>query len=534
MFAIQQHRFAILIALLISIGVMVRLSPLLDEQRMIYSISEDGYLMMTIARNMALGSGMSTSDGTILTNGTQPLATALWTIGYWVMNGDKIKGIMWVILMQFIISSLAAVLLWQGSKKILRQHPTAGIIAALAAATWYASPIITRHTMNGLETGLYALCLIGVAMIFSLTVHCWSMRRCVGLGMLLGVTFWARNDAVFFIFAICVTHLLLGPLDFNQLKQRFLQVLVIGTTSVVIASPWLINNLLNFGSLMPISGHSQSLNIEFADNFWKMPPIIIEYLLAFSPIPYKTQTWMIVICTLMVFAVFGLFAHLWPRFNMIQRRLVMLVSIYSLCLVCFYGFYFGAGHFTSRYLFPTTPFLVLLWASIIVFVWQHKYLTKLRPIKPVFVLLFISIVVGLHIRSYQSGYLLAYTSSHRFIQLVEWVKKNVDTEVWIAGTQTGTLGYFYDRTINLDGKVNPEALKARNERQISQYVLKKNIQYIVDWALIMKFWPTDKPLIQENFELIVFEPQKGYFGLAVLRRKGISYSRPASSPPISF
>jgi hypothetical protein len=70
---IQSRSFAVLIILLIFIGVVTRLEPLQDEQRMLKSISEDGYLMMTIARNMAIGEGMSTADGTIPTNGTQPL-----------------------------------------------------------------------------------------------------------------------------------------------------------------------------------------------------------------------------------------------------------------------------------------------------------------------------------------------------------------------------------------------------------------------------------------------------------------------------
>ena len=38
-------------------------------------MSEDGYLMQTVARNMAIGLGMSTAEGTIPTNGVQPLAT---------------------------------------------------------------------------------------------------------------------------------------------------------------------------------------------------------------------------------------------------------------------------------------------------------------------------------------------------------------------------------------------------------------------------------------------------------------------------
>jgi hypothetical protein len=39
-------------------------------------------------------------------------------------------------------------------------------IAALAAATWYASPVAAGHTMNGLETGLYGLAVLGVAIKF--------------------------------------------------------------------------------------------------------------------------------------------------------------------------------------------------------------------------------------------------------------------------------------------------------------------------------------------------------------------------------
>ncbi|MEN8217852.1 MAG: hypothetical protein ABFS56_16080 [Pseudomonadota bacterium] len=110
---IQSRRFAALIILLIIIGIITRLEPLHDEQRLLKSISEDGYLMMTIARNMALGLGMSTADGTIPTNGTQPLTTFLWAGAYWLEGGDKVQTLIWIILMQFMFASLTAFLLWQ-------------------------------------------------------------------------------------------------------------------------------------------------------------------------------------------------------------------------------------------------------------------------------------------------------------------------------------------------------------------------------------------------------------------------------------
>ena len=66
--------------LLLATGLLSRLSPLLDIERRLYwlFLSEDGYLMQTIARNMAIGVGMSTAHGTMPTNGVQPLATFIY------------------------------------------------------------------------------------------------------------------------------------------------------------------------------------------------------------------------------------------------------------------------------------------------------------------------------------------------------------------------------------------------------------------------------------------------------------------------
>ena len=116
---IQNRSFAALIILLLIIGVVTRLEPLQDEQRMLKSISEDGYLMMTIARNMAIGLGMSTAEGTIPTNGTQPLTAFLWAGAYWLESGDKVKAIVWIILMQFLFATGAAFLLWRLGKTLV-------------------------------------------------------------------------------------------------------------------------------------------------------------------------------------------------------------------------------------------------------------------------------------------------------------------------------------------------------------------------------------------------------------------------------
>src|SRR5262249_10342240 len=70
------------VAGMVAVGLVSRVVPLLNSGgRLLRQFpSEDGYLMLTIARNIALGHGMSVANGTIPTNGTQPLATLLWAL----------------------------------------------------------------------------------------------------------------------------------------------------------------------------------------------------------------------------------------------------------------------------------------------------------------------------------------------------------------------------------------------------------------------------------------------------------------------
>ncbi|MCK5877618.1 MAG: glycosyltransferase family 39 protein, partial [Candidatus Marithrix sp.] len=282
----MKKSFIVLIIIFIGIGLLSRLEPLLDEQRMLNTVSEDGYLMMTIARNMALGSNMSTAEGTIPTNGTQPLTTFLWAGVYWLEAGDKIDSIFWITILECLIATLAAFLLWRFGLYLLRERPNHNYIASLAAATWYVSPFISNHTMNGLETGFYGLLVILTMMFVVGRTKPWDLKYAYFLGIFLGLVFWTRNDASWLILAICLVHLFTGE---NKFWQRFWQVNVMGITSVLVAIPWLIYNKINFGSIMPISGQAQALTAELGQNLSALPPVLVEYFFVFLPIPNSLQ-----------------------------------------------------------------------------------------------------------------------------------------------------------------------------------------------------------------------------------------------------
>jgi hypothetical protein len=117
------------------------------------------------------------------------------------------------------------------------------------------------------------------------------------------------------------------------------------------------------------------------------------------------------------------------------------------------------------------------------------------------------LVLGLHARIWRNG-----TNNGHF-QIVEWVHANVPDDVWVAAIQTGTLGYFHDRTRNLDGKVSPEALAARLEGRTFRYVLDKRVAYVTDWVGI-ESWVKDSELTP-YFAVRVLDPERN---LVVLER----------------
>lgn len=524
----------LLVVLLAAVGLLSRIAPLFDQGGRLLRQwpTEDGYLMLTIARNIAIGLGMSTAAGEIPTNGTQPLCTFLWSACFALTQGDKAAGVLWSLGVQCLLAVISAYILYRLARLILAPHPAGALFAILSAAFWFASPVCVPHTMNCLETGLYvALVLTSVWMFVAGSRDPstpWSIARCVGLGGLLGLTFWARNDAVLLILAACLWHVGRAVFAARQLlPRRLLETTIFGATSVLVALPWMIFNKARFGYFMPISGVSESADASFGNNVISLPAVWCEYIFAVSTIPgsLETSPLLIPVWTLFLAGLVVLTVWMWKRATPIQQTVIGLVGGYAAGLSVFYGFYFGAQHFLNRYLFPVSAFLMILWVLIAWHLWQRAATNRFRPLAATAAVGLLVIALGMHVRLYRNG------SEHMHFQVVEWVQKHVPETTWVAAVQTGTLGFFHDRTINLDGKVNPEALQARLRGQIAEYVVAKQIEgqqieYLADWAGLAEW--AQKLALKPHFRLITEVCSDGY-GLAVLQRHMVGSTESARS-----
>ena len=520
-----------LIAALFLIGLVVRVAPLLDggdvalpEGRLLAQWpTEDGYFMLTMGRNVALGHGLSVAGGEMPTNGTQPLTTFGWALLFSLVGGDRLLGVLLAQVAQILAALGTAWLLVRLSERALDPREDARETGLLAAAFWFASPVAIPHTMNCLETGFYGLLATGVAVAFlarpgppgpaRAREPLWSWRRTVAFGGLLGLCFWVRNDAAFLIAAACLAYLAPALDDRSSLRPRFARALVFGATSVLVASPWLLFNVLEFGHLMPVSGRAEALTGGFASNLTGIPIVLAEYVMTVLPIPHALEgaPWMVALATVVVVTAIGALIAKREAWSRTEKQLLVLIGLYTLGLVGFYGLYFGAAWFLPRYFLPVSPFLALLFAVGIQ--WARDQVRQrgvMKHLVPAAAVAAIGVMGMLHLRHYQRG------AEHQHFQVVRWVRGNVSEQTWVGAIQTGTLGFFHDRTINLDGKVNIAAYEALLGDREAVYVVEATpIVYLADWVG-MRDWLT-MPLIQRHFELIVEDEEAN---LGVLRRRG--------------
>ena len=509
--------------LLFVAGLVERLLPFSDLTNRLFWLymSEDGYLMQTVARNMALGFGMSTADGTIPTNGVQPLATFAYAGLHALAGGSKQLGIAYVTVFSVAVSVLGAWLCWRLGRAVLRGLPHAEPVAWIAAALWFASPLIVKHTMNGLETGVYYAAIAGVlAYYFSLNSdpnQALTGRQRVVLGLLLGVAFLARNDAVFLIAALLIAHAFAGDAGVGGgFRRRAVDAIVAGGLSFVVALPWLVHNKLRFGSIVPISGKAESHAAAFGANLSIIPANLLESLLLYAPIPQSLEAvWPVLTGATLTILGFG-----WCAWVVIGRsgvrgqRLCILTFLFGAMLGGYYGLFFGAAWFVPRYLSALTPIFAVMAVYLVWSTLARQPFGRRGLSSGAVGLLGLALAIGVaySARHYQSG----VSNGHR--QVVEWVRGNVDDRVWVGAVQTGTLGYFHDRTLNLDGKVNPRALRAVVETgQVMTYVLDETpIEVLADWSGLAGWVSTTaEPRFGKAFELIV-DDKPG--NLAVLRR----------------
>ena len=514
-------RWAFALAVPLLFALFVRTAPLIEggDRLRHQCITEDGYLMLTIARNIALGHGFSIANGEIATNGTQPLTTLLFAGCIWLAGGDRILGLYPVVAAQILWSIAGAIALYFCTRSLLYRGPHAKLVALLAAALWFFSPTSLYHMQNGLETGLYSLLILLSIAAYDLLrpklMGAASWGACLALGVLLGLTFLARNDACFLIAVMLVVHLIVMYRRGTG-SRGFLQCFAIGLSSIAIASPWLWFNVSRFGHVVPVSGRAEAHNVVFAHNLRYAFIALLENLTLLLRIPGSLERSMTTtMASALLLFVGGLYA--WRKRNWFTANFspgTGILAAFVAVLFVYYALFFGMPGFLGRYLFPVTILSAIVLASLAISISISNLQSPIsnsravRGVSWIIMAFALLLTIAFNLRIYRNG------RNHLHSQVVAWVDENVPEDVYVGATQTGTLGYYHDRTINLDGKVNPIAFEYRKQQRIAEYARTANVQYIVDWVGHAAW--AKLPEFAPYYELIVEDRDKN---LAVLQLK---------------
>lgn len=450
-------------------------------------IGEDGYYMISVAQNLATSGHLTYTYGMTAT-GVQPMATFFFAGIAW-LNGH-LGGDTWTLLRAIILQGvvLHIVFAWLIAAVAARLAPQQwkNPVFVLACSIALFDYALFRLFTYGLETGVYLL-FLGCCM--------WTWTRIaeqprtewvyvVVFGVEAGLAGEARIDFGL-IFVVLLVYALLSR------RFSFLQAGVCGLLALLIVSPWFIFVHRVSGSWIPSSGHAESslIGSDASTRLRAMADAVAEHVApwTFSTGHLSTLVFGLIGVGVVVLLVKnskavgpGLLRD--PQFRFVFLPWIVAVTLLTFCYLAL----FWSTHFYSRYTAPlAVPFIPLL----------ALLLAELRAVRtrPPLLCCAFACIFGLwalttmHWRSIGNPHFVSASYIRSFYPKAR-----------VAAFQSGTLGYFDTNVMNLDGKLNQDALNIHTADGLDRYLDTQRIQVVIDWPSYLD--KLGMPYLHHEFE----------------------------------
>jgi len=450
---------------------------------------DDTFYALSAARHLAAGDG-STVDGLHATNGYQPL----WV---WILAGVTALGRLGpdaTLRAALVLCALCTAGAGLRLARLTRECGGSDAAAAMAAALWFMNPYLLRRQMNGLESVLAAWLLLEVVGAGGATDPPFSQARRgwrsdLRVGGLAGLAVLARVDL-----------LVLGPL--LALRRRW----IAAVAALTVAAPWLGWSWVRFGSPIPMSGEANRTLFRVllglpAGGLWLWEPGTASFTLAsLFGFGWPAQAadlagfpsalgWVAVPAALALplgLAVLGGGGGERLRaFWRAARPLAFWTGGLAIYLGVAYALLFPAPWHLNRYFLP----LHALWIAWAALFFDRAIIGEAGPAaeshRP-------SSRVVLWWGAYATGllaglfpYVVDATGGQtpaRQLEVARWIRERVPPGVRVGVVQSGVVGYYAGRpVVNLDGKVNPLAMRALREGRMWDYLGRERIDLFGDW-----------------------------------------------------
>jgi hypothetical protein len=485
--------------ILIFAGIIVQSSAILVKREALAHspFEEDTFFHMAVTRNMAMGKGI-TIDGVERTSGAQP-GNFVYALAHLAARFDKWQALRWARLLDLLASIGAAGCLYLIVRQLLHREPKekAMAYALLTAGIWLSSFPVLRVNLNGYETGFAALMLLACTAVY---LKLWPAGPTgargfwmdVALGGLFGLTVLTRVDHGLLAVSAALCFLGLSP---EPLKRKCVRVLTWTLVAGTITTPWWFFACRVGGSIMPISGTASAFQMTFHGYWWSVgqcarigsESILAMPMLSFTSALGDSRPWALLLIGFT--AVLAWYYYITKpvavlKINPFDLRPLAFLALFGLLLMAYYVFFHGSWWFMKRYTHPIRA-SVYIFAGLYVG-WLAFCFEKRRRVKPVWV--FSGILAGhllmtiaLTIKTYNE------TESNDFMKKAAYLQAHCQ-DGKIGAFQSGTLGYFLDNVVNLDGKNNARALTAVTTGKVIDYMRAQNLKYITDWPSLIRLY----------------------------------------------
>ncbi len=447
-------------------GLLLRLIfALLPLQTHLLVLEDDAWMVTAIARNWAMGQGI-TADGITPTNGFHPLyPLTLGAIPYLLAPDNLALGFTANLVICALLASAVMWPLWHLLKHWMNWQ--AGLFGLILYAL---NPTLVRLTVNGMETSM-ALLMWVTTLLVSVKINPRKLSHNLGLAALTAAMILTRLDGALLFASIAAARLI-----WAWRAKRVRRELPMLTTYVVVTFtllvPYFWRNLMVFGSFSPSSGKALTYLHSYANSYaisngidgWYVNSAISMEVLGRS-----------VVGAAICLAIFGIFVGLSVGR---QLWLGLPLLLYLPIPLVYYGYMMQQDN--PRHFVPWSLAVIILLA------WALAALLQRLP--SISYLAVPAIIAGVLIvqtldssRFWQEKETAPSQSQPTMYQAALWMRDNLPSDALIGAKNSGIYQYYSGHhVLNIDGKLNNDILAVYDQRRMLDYLREKGVTHLID------------------------------------------------------
>ncbi len=258
----------------------------------VFPVPEDTAYYVGAARNLLAGDGLTSNA--LWSYNTPPLSFPRPAFEVWLPLPTFLAAIPMAVLgpsfpaaqvSSIAVGSVVPVLAWQlGADVGAERGLSTGRRRVLAMGAGLTSAVylpLVLHSALPDSTMPFAALGIAACLVMTRIVPVADRiglvdRRLVLLGVLIGLAAWTRNEAAFIGLVWLVVVWRINGLT---TRRRIELIVVPGAIAVAIFAPWMIRDLIEFGTPLPGQAATNALSVTGFDIFaWNDPPTLSRYL----------------------------------------------------------------------------------------------------------------------------------------------------------------------------------------------------------------------------------------------------------------